>query len=253
MVTLLVLLSFLGLFLSVKILKLSKVLAVLNELPELWRVITLADEVVRGRVALLVGKVGSPGLRLLVNRLDAPDAHLVVLGSEHVLETVLVYNNTGALEATVELIDERIGHHLRGCTLAINVAKLRAQRVAITYRGVHRVSNTRNVRHLGEVITTTTGPNKNIISQVANHFVCSFLGGHKAPTKGSNMLVVPGVSISNSGSVANTSNLIAIVPPGHYTSILRSVVTQPEVSLAVVVNEHSAAITSTGVVHNAWV
>ena len=64
---------------------------------------------------------------------------------------------------------------------------------------------------------------------------------HRLSHRG-NVSVVPGIVVNKCWSIGHTTNLIAIIPPGHDLSILRRVLSKPVVCFTVIVDDMLAAV-----------
>mmetsp|Transcript_13140 Transcript_13140/g.15918 ORF Transcript_13140/g.15918 Transcript_13140/m.15918 type:complete len:243 (+) Transcript_13140:745-1473(+) len=107
----------------------------------------------------------------------------------------------------------------------------------------HRARDLCQVRHLSDVISVlsneTSGPHKDVVCQMLHDLVSNFLLRDQGLSKKCNVFVVPGVSVCNGGTVGNTINLVAIVPPSHHTGILWGVVPQPPICFTEVIQHHN--------------
>ena len=106
---------------------------------------------------------------------------------------------------------------------------------------------------LGQVISPPSGPDQNVIGQVANDSVGLLLGAREALAQEGNVLVVPRVAIGNGGSVGDAGDLVPVVPPAHDARVLGSLVAEPVVSLAVVVDDDRFSGPELGLEHDARV
>ena len=149
----------------------------------------------------------------------------------------------------VKLVKERSGHFGSGHALA-GKTKGAAGGVVRTMIAVDTVGNACQVRTLGQVVASSTSPDQDVIGKMTSNAVPLLLGACQGLTKKSNVLVVPGVAIRNCCSVADTSDLVAIVPPSHDASILRRVVSAPPVRLAVIVHQNFLSHVTVGLVDN---
>mmetsp|Transcript_137460 Transcript_137460/g.334072 ORF Transcript_137460/g.334072 Transcript_137460/m.334072 type:complete len:307 (+) Transcript_137460:558-1478(+) len=97
------------------------------------------------------------------------------------------------------------------------------------------------MRRLGQVIAAATGPNEHVVSHVPDSIPSALLGARQRPAERGDVLVVPGVAISDGGALGDTSNLVPVVPPRHDAGVLRRVGVDPLVALQVVVNQERLA------------
>mmetsp|Transcript_21668 Transcript_21668/g.58326 ORF Transcript_21668/g.58326 Transcript_21668/m.58326 type:complete len:386 (-) Transcript_21668:594-1751(-) len=233
---------------AVEVLELLEVLALLLEPVKGFGVPSSAVPRPRG-VAHAVARVRRPLLALFAHGEHLKDAHLAVLGGVHLLEAARVHLHTGAVVVGVELEEQRVGHHWRGCASAVK-AKHAARWIPGADVVIHRVANARHVWRLREVIAASTRPHEHVVSEVAHDPVRVLLWrGEAAPERG-DMLVVPSVAVGNGGAVGDARDLVAVIPPGHDARIRGRIIAEPPVGLAVVVNEHGGAVAEVPLHHD---
>lgn len=150
-------------------------------------------------------------------------------------------------------------HHLHQallhgrCGLLVDtVLATRSEEVALLHLiGPDALGDTDHPQELVDVVTgvakKTTEDNKDIVYLVLAHDrVGDFLLGAHSLTDGGNVRVVPGVVVDKGRTVSHTTNLVAVIPPGHDLGILGSVLPEPVVRLTVVVNDVLATIGQPG-------
>mmetsp|Transcript_8845 Transcript_8845/g.28034 ORF Transcript_8845/g.28034 Transcript_8845/m.28034 type:complete len:537 (+) Transcript_8845:4514-6124(+) len=235
LVVLLVVRLVLAAALGVEVLQLREVLPARDERRQRGRV--LANAIPRpGRVAPPVGGVRHPLLRLERDAPHLEDANLPVPRGEDVLEEGLVGGDP-ALAVHRELVEQALLHHRRGLPALVE-AKLGARRVARADVAEDRVADAGHVRRLCKVVASAARPDEHVVGEVARVRVRLLLWRREDAAERRDVLVVPGVPVGDRGAVGNAGDLVAVVPPGHHARVLRRLVAQPPVGLAVVVHHH---------------
>mmetsp|Transcript_43359 Transcript_43359/g.94218 ORF Transcript_43359/g.94218 Transcript_43359/m.94218 type:complete len:266 (-) Transcript_43359:435-1232(-) len=164
-----------------------------------------------------------------------------MLRSEGLLKELRVHFFVHAL-VRVHLPKQGTLHHLRRLArLAIQV-ELCAQGISRAHVVINGCGNSRHMRRLRDIIAVVSRPNQHVVGQMSNHFVGLFLRPCEALAQQGDVLMVPGISIRQSGAIAESIDLIAVIPPGHDPSILGRLVTQPPIGLAVVIDEDHLTI-----------
>ena len=107
------------------------------------------------------------------------------------------------------------------------------------------------MRTLGKIIATTSRPDENVVSEVPDVPVRFLSRRRKAFAKKRNVLMIPRIAVRERGSVGDSRNLVAIIPPRHDARVFRRVVAKPPIRLTVVVDYDRLAVAETGLVHDA--
>jgi hypothetical protein len=93
------------------------------------------------------------------------------------------------------------------------------------------------------VADQTTKDDEDIVDLVLSHDgVADLLAGAHGLANSGNVGVVPGVVVDKSRTVGHTTDLVTVIPPGHDLGVLLGVLTEPVVSLTVVVDNVLRAI-----------
>jgi len=79
-----------------------------------------------------------------------------------------------------------------------------------TQTSIDRVCDSSQMRTLGQIVAATTCPDKHVVCQMTCNAVRFLLGRGKNATQKRNVFVIPCVSVGNSRSIRNTSDLITI-------------------------------------------
>lgn len=99
----------------------------------------------------------------------------------------------------------------------------------------------------------TTKDDQDVINLVLAHDrVADLLTRAHGLAHRSNVRVVPGVVVNQGRAVGHATNLIAIIPPRHNLGILLGVLSQPLVSLSVIINNVLATVRKATSQHNRW-
>merc|ERR1719174_196481 len=107
------------------------------------------------------------------------------------------------------LVEQGLAHHRRRDAPLVE-PKLRAGGVVGANGVVHRVPDASHVRRLGQVIATTSGPDKNVICEVACHAVSILDITTQDFSQRSDVLVVPGVAVSNARALGYACDLVTV-------------------------------------------
>jgi hypothetical protein len=116
------------------------------------------------------------------------DAHLAVLRGEDFTEESGVHRDARFLSSTMEFVEERLSHHWSGIHLSVIESKLTTGWVTRTDVREDRIANASHVRRLGEVISSSTRPDEDIVSEVLDDVVSLLLRRGQAPSEQSNVL-----------------------------------------------------------------
>ena len=66
---------------------------------------------------------------------------------------------------------------------------------------------------LGEVVAPAAAPDENVVGQVTRDLVALLGGPSEDLPQERNVLVVPGIPVGDGGPVADSGDLVAVVPP----------------------------------------
>lgn len=122
---------------------------------------------------------------------------------------------------------------------------------------VHHVSSARNifvdgtsdvtdVGHLGKIVSVhaseTSGPDEDVVGQVSGDSPGLLFRRHQGLTEQGDVFVIPSVSVGNCSTVGDTIDLVPVIPPGHHTSVLRGMITQPPVGLHEIIDDNGLSL-----------
>lgn len=122
---------------------------------------------------------------------------------------------------------------------------------------IDATSDSDHPKELVDIITrivgVTTEDNKSVVNVKSfSDFISVFLRAGHGETDSSDVGVVPGVVVDEDGSVTHTSDLVAVIPPGHDLSVRSGVSSEPVVSLSVVVDDVSVSLSVSAGENDGW-
>mmetsp|Transcript_27661 Transcript_27661/g.83427 ORF Transcript_27661/g.83427 Transcript_27661/m.83427 type:complete len:290 (-) Transcript_27661:1239-2108(-) len=159
-----------------------------------------------------------------------------MLGGVRLFEEPGVGLHARLLAVPVQLPQQRFRHHLGGNALLVH-RKRSTRRIARANVAVHRVGDPGHVRRLRQVVARPAGPDEDVVGQVADDVVRLFLRVRQAAPQCGDVLVIPRVPIGDRCPVADAVDLVAVIPPRHDARILGRVVSEPPISLSVIVDD----------------
>mmetsp|Transcript_52429 Transcript_52429/g.104046 ORF Transcript_52429/g.104046 Transcript_52429/m.104046 type:complete len:234 (-) Transcript_52429:523-1224(-) len=162
----------------------------------------------------------------------------------HFLEEILVHPHLCSHSTLAKLVQQGPCHHGRWRIIPVETELVALWVIISTMVRENRIANPCQMWGLCQIISSPTGPHKHIVSKVANGIPSLLFWTREHPPKSCNMLMIPSVPIRNGCTPANARNLIAIIPPCHYTRVLWRVRINPFVSLQVIINEHRLAVSA---------
>mmetsp|Transcript_41731 Transcript_41731/g.95779 ORF Transcript_41731/g.95779 Transcript_41731/m.95779 type:complete len:275 (-) Transcript_41731:662-1486(-) len=233
--------------LRIEVLNLCEVSSLLNQRLQGRRILPNAIPASRC-IANSVRWVRVPFLAFLRGIDDFIHPHSAIPGCVHVLEERLIHLHP--INAMLDKpVQQRLGHHW-GRRVVSMEPELHTLGIIITaVIREHRVPNPCQVGRLSQVISMSSCPHQDVVSQMSDCIPSLLLRAGEHATKGSNVLVVPCVAISNRRALGYTRYLVTIVPPRHHSRVLGSVLVDPLVTTEVVIDLSKLAVFVTTILH----
>jgi hypothetical protein len=84
---------------------------------------------------------------------------------------------------------------------------------------IHGVCNTSQVRALGNVVASSTGPHQDVVCEMPGDPMRILFGSGQRPAQQGNVLVVPRVPVRDGGPIGNPRDLVPVCRNVHNDSV----------------------------------